>query len=33
MRLFARNTPKELASLATATNLFSATECDRIIEM
>ena len=31
MRLFARTTPKELASLATATNLFSVAECDRII--
>ena len=33
MRLFSRSTPKELACLATATNLFSAAECDRIVEI
>src|SRR5690349_17654420 len=33
MRLFKRSEPKELATLATATNLFSAAECDRIIEI
>ncbi len=33
MRLFKRSEPKELATLATATNLFSAAECDRIVEI
>jgi PKHD-type hydroxylase len=33
MRLFARKAPKEIASLATASNLFSPAECERIIEL
>jgi PKHD-type hydroxylase len=33
MRLFKRTEPKELPSLATATNLFSPAECARIIEI